>query len=127
MNCLTEVLFDSAVKDADRLDELFSANGKLVGPLHGIPVTLKDQFDVKGVDSTIGYVSRAYQPAEEDGVIVKILRDLGAVIIAKTNLPQSIMVRNTAVWKLVEQKADSDAVVRNRMSFMGPNDQPPQP
>lgn len=95
MNCLTEVLFDSAVKDAERLDEHFGANGTLIGPLHGVPITLKDQFDVKGVDSTIGYVSRAYQPAGEDGVIVKILRDLGAVIIAKTNLPQSIMVRNT--------------------------------
>ncbi|KIV89298.1 hypothetical protein, variant [Exophiala mesophila] len=110
VNCLTEVLFDSAVKDADRLDEFFSANGKLVGPLHGIPVTLKDQFDVKGVDSTIGYVSRAYQPAEEDGVVVKILRDLGAVIIAKTNLPQSIMWCETEcpLWGLTTNPLNPD-------------------
>lgn len=55
-------------------------------------MTLKDQFNVEGYDSTIGYVGRAFAPAEEDSVLVKMLRSLGAVILAKTNLPQSIMV-----------------------------------
>lgn len=63
-----------------------------MGPLHGVPITLKDQFDVEGYDSTIGYVSRTLRPAKEDAALVRILNDLGAVIIAKTNLPQSIMV-----------------------------------
>ena len=57
-----------------------------------MPVTLKDQFDVRGVDSTLGYVVRASSPAQEDAAVVQILKDLGAVILAKTNLPQSIMV-----------------------------------
>ena len=74
------------------MDKYFTTTGKLIGPLHGIPVTLKDQFNVKGVDSSIGYVSRAFQPAEEDAILVKTLKNLGAIIIAKTNLPQSIMV-----------------------------------
>ncbi|KAF2416538.1 acetamidase [Tothia fuscella] len=90
-NCLTEVFFEDALKDAARLDEHFQRHGTLIGPLHGVPVTLKDQFDVKGFDSTIGYVARAFHPAQEDSVLVKILRDLGAIILAKTNLPQSIM------------------------------------
>ena len=47
---------------------------------------------MKGVDTTLGYVGRAFQPATEDAVIVQIMRNLGAVVIAKTNLPQSIMV-----------------------------------
>lgn len=55
-------------------------------------MTLKDQFDVQGVDSTLGYVGRAGKPAGDDAVIVSLLRQLGAVIIAKSNLPQSIMV-----------------------------------
>jgi Asp-tRNA(Asn)/Glu-tRNA(Gln) amidotransferase A subunit family amidase len=78
-NCLTEVLFDEALQQAK-------------GPLHGIPITLKDQFNVKGVDSTLGYVGRSFQPASEDAVLVQILKDMGAIVIAKTNLCQSIMV-----------------------------------
>lgn len=91
VNCLTEICFTEALEDAAKLDEYYRKNGKLIGPLHGIPTTLKDQFDVKGLDSTIGYVARAFQPAIEDGTLVKLLRELGAVILAKTNLPQSIM------------------------------------
>lgn len=58
-------------------------------------MTLKDQFDVKGYDSTLGYVGRAFSPAEQDCVLVTLLKQMGAVIIAKSNLPQSIMVNNT--------------------------------
>ncbi|KAF2650078.1 amidase signature enzyme [Lophiostoma macrostomum CBS 122681] len=54
-------------------------------------MTLKDQFDVKGYDSTLGYVGRAFKPAQDDSVIVSLLKQMGAVIIAKSNLPQSIM------------------------------------
>lgn len=86
-------MFDDAIKDAEELDRYFARHGTTIGPLHGVPVTLKDQFNVKGFDSTIGYVGRAYQPAQDDCALVKLLRSLGAVVIAKTNLPQSIMVR----------------------------------
>jgi amidase len=89
---LTEVFFEDALKEAAKLDEYYQAHRKLIGPLHGVPVTLKDQFDIEGADSTIGYVSRALQPAKEDAALVKILKDLGAIVLAKTNLPQSIMV-----------------------------------
>ncbi len=82
------------MKEADRLDQYYQQQGKLIGPLHGVPITLKDQFDVEGVDSTIGYVARAFKPAARDAAIVQILKSLGAIIIAKTNLPQSIMVPN---------------------------------
>jgi amidase len=92
-NCLTEVFFDNALQEAASLDSFYQTHGKLVGPLHGVPMTLKDQFNVKGADSTIGYVSRAFDPAATDAVIVQILKSLGAIVLAKTNLPQSIMVR----------------------------------
>lgn len=81
------------MKQARELDAHFKETGELKGPLHGIPVTLKDQFNIKGVDSTLGYVGRCFEPAAEDAVLVQILRNMGAVIVAKTNLPQSIMVR----------------------------------
>lgn len=55
-------------------------------------MSLKDQFNIKGFDSTLGYIGRAFKPAASDALLVDVLKDLGAVIIAKTNLPQSIMV-----------------------------------
>ncbi|KAF1911632.1 amidase signature domain-containing protein [Ampelomyces quisqualis] len=90
-NCLTEILFADAIQEAKALDETFTKHGSLVGPLHGVPMTLKDQFDVAGYDSTLGYVGRAFSPAKHDCVLVSILKRMGAIIVAKSNLPQSIM------------------------------------
>lgn len=90
---MTEIIFDEALDDAARLDDYYATKKELIGPLHGVIVTLKDQFDVKGFDSTIGYVGRCFKPATEDAALVKTLRNLGAIVIAKSNLPQSIMVR----------------------------------
>lgn len=82
------------MQQANKLDKHFMEKGQLVGPLHGICMTLKDQFDVEGFDSTLGYVGRAFRPAMQDCILVTLLKQLGAIIIAKTNLPQSIMVRH---------------------------------
>lgn len=90
-NCFTEVLFDEAYEHARKLDEYYKKNGRVMGPFHGVPVTVKDQFNVKGVDSTLGYVGRVGNPATEDAAIVQILRAQGAVILGKTNVPQSVM------------------------------------
>ncbi|UKZ48523.1 hypothetical protein TrVGV298_002748 [Trichoderma virens] len=91
VNFLTEMLFSEAIQDAKRLDEYLRVNGKPIGPFHGVPMTLKDQFNIKGYDTTLGYTVRALKPASEDAVLVKMLRSMGAVTIAKTNVPQSIM------------------------------------
>ncbi|KIW39567.1 uncharacterized protein PV06_08169 [Exophiala oligosperma] len=101
-NCLTEPLFESAVERARELDQYYRKTGKLVGPLHGIPMSLKDQFDIAGVDTTFGYVGRAFRPASEDAPMTKVLKDLGAVIITKTNVPQTILWGETEnpMWGL---------------------------
>lgn len=93
------MLFDEAIQLAITLDQEFHSTGNLKGPLHGIPITIKDQFNVKGVDTTLGYVGRSFKPALEDAALVEILKSLGAIVIAKTNLSQSIMVRMTATSK----------------------------
>ncbi|KAL7949438.1 amidase signature domain-containing protein [Trichoderma barbatum] len=90
-NCLTEILFSEAIQDAKKLDDYLRANGNPIGPFHGVPVTLKDQFNVKGYDTTLGYTGRALKPVSDDATLVKMLRSMGAIIIAKTNVPQSIM------------------------------------
>ncbi|RKL18987.1 hypothetical protein BFJ63_vAg14351 [Fusarium oxysporum f. sp. narcissi] len=92
-NCLTEVYFDEALQQARELEAFQQKLGRLMGPLHGVPVSLKDQFGLEGLDSTLGYVGRAFKAAVTDCVLVKVLKQLGAVIIAKINLPQSILWR----------------------------------
>lgn len=98
---------------ARELDDYYSGHQKPFGPLHGVVMTLKDQFNVKGYDTTLGYVGRAFKPAQDDALLVTILKELGAIIIAKTNLPQSIMWCETEnpLWGLTvsphEPRTDS--------------------
>lgn len=46
INCCVEIFFDLAIATAESLDENFKISGKVVGPLHGVPVSLKDQFRI---------------------------------------------------------------------------------
>ncbi|KAI5861559.1 amidase [Durotheca rogersii] len=106
----TEIFFQEALAQARKLDRYVAEHGRLVGPLHGVPVTLKDQFNVKGHDTTLGYVGRTFKPVAEDAVLVGMLKQLGAVVLAKTNLPQSIMWCETEnpIWGLTTNPASKD-------------------
>ena len=74
-----------ALKEADRLDAAYKASGP-VGPLHGIPVIVKDQADVKGMPTTLGSVLfNDYYP-DRDSFVAENLRKAGAVILAKATL-----------------------------------------
>ena len=74
-----------ALKEADRLDVAYKASGP-VGPLHGIPVIVKDQADVKGMPTTLGSVLfKDYYP-DRDSFVAENLRKAGAVILAKATL-----------------------------------------
>ena len=74
-----------APKEADRLDATYKASGP-VGPLHGIPVIVKDQADVKGMPTTLGSVLfKDYYP-DRDSFVAENLRKAGAVILAKATL-----------------------------------------
>ncbi|KAL4895743.1 amidase signature domain-containing protein [Aspergillus ambiguus] len=88
--CLTEPLFDRAIERAKTLDDYLKQAGKPIGPLHGLPISIKDSFNVKGVDSTTGLAALAFKPATENSPLVDLLESLGAVIIAKTNIPQTL-------------------------------------
>jgi amidase len=72
---------------ADELDAALARTGELVGPLHGIPVLVKDCVESSEIETTFGSAAVVgYRPAE-DAVIVRKLRDAGAIILAKTTLP----------------------------------------
>jgi amidase len=63
--------------------------------LHGLPISIKDNFYVKGTDSTLGFVSLANQPVTFNSPLVDMLKELGAVIYCKTNVPTGMMVAET--------------------------------
>ncbi|KAA8642413.1 hypothetical protein EYZ11_009919 [Aspergillus tanneri] len=88
--CLTEPLFESALQRGKALDEHLQRTGKPVGPLHGLPVSVKDCFRVKGVDASIGLTALAFKPSTLNAPLVNLLLSLGAVIIAKTNVSQAM-------------------------------------
>jgi Asp-tRNA(Asn)/Glu-tRNA(Gln) amidotransferase A subunit family amidase len=74
-----------ALKEADRLDAAFKASG-LVGPLHGIPIIVKDQADAAGMPTTLGSVLfKDYYP-DRDAFVVEKLKKAGAIILAKATL-----------------------------------------
>jgi Asp-tRNA(Asn)/Glu-tRNA(Gln) amidotransferase A subunit family amidase len=90
-NCLTEIFFADALLHAKFLDQEYKRTGRTLGPLHGVPISLKDTFNVKGYDSSIGIASLAGNPAEQNALLVDILLEQGAVIYCKTNIPQTLM------------------------------------
>ena len=74
-----------ALDEADRLDATFKSSG-FEGPLHGIPVILKDQMDAKGMPTTLGSILfRNYYP-DRDAFVTEKLRKAGAIILAKATL-----------------------------------------
>ncbi len=63
------------------------ARGKVMGPLHGVPMTLKESYDVKGLPSTWGLPALAKNRPAENAVVTQRFLDAGAVIFGKTNVP----------------------------------------
>ncbi|KAJ5261383.1 hypothetical protein N7478_011978 [Penicillium angulare] len=95
-SCLTETMFPQALAQAKELDDHLKTTGKPIGPLHGVPVSLKDTFNVKGVHSSIGFVSYLDRPpATENSVLVHFLLKAGAVLYVKTNIPQTLMTADS--------------------------------
>ena len=91
-NCVTEVLYAEALERAAYLDSYLKKHGKTVGPLHGLPISLKDCFITAPHPSSIGMAAFANEPLQTDTLLVKILRDLGAVFYVKTNVPTAMMM-----------------------------------
>ncbi|KAH7140409.1 amidase signature domain-containing protein [Dactylonectria estremocensis] len=89
-NCLTETFFERAQERARHLDDLRS-EGKLAGPLHGLPVSLKDTYQVEGTQATIGAAAFLDRTSKENSALVNILLGLGAVLYVKTNVSQVLM------------------------------------
>ncbi|KZP00749.1 amidase [Calocera viscosa TUFC12733] len=90
VNCLTDIFLEEGIARAEELDEYYKREGKVVGPLHGLPVSIKDHIPLKGRWASAGFLATVKQ-SKDDCLMTSILRDLGAVYYVKTNQPQSIM------------------------------------
>jgi Asp-tRNA(Asn)/Glu-tRNA(Gln) amidotransferase A subunit family amidase len=90
LNAVVVPLFDHALGEADAADAARS-RGEPLGPLHGVPVTIKEQFLVADTPTTVGLTSRASHRAVKDGPLVGRLRRAGAIVVGKTNVSQLLI------------------------------------
>ena len=83
-------LFEQARAEAGRADDV-RGRGTLLGPLHGVPITLKEQFMAIGTPTTVGLMSYRSRLMEQEGPLVKRLRQAGAIVLGKTNVSQLLL------------------------------------
>lgn len=86
INCVVTIDVDRARSEADAADAAL-ARGEVRGPLHGVPMTIKDSFQTAGMRTTSGAPELKDFIPKEDAWPVARLREAGAVIFGKTNLP----------------------------------------
>ncbi|KAI5970133.1 hypothetical protein CANMA_000744 [Candida margitis] len=90
-NCAVEFFVDEGLARAKELDEYYTAHGKTVGPLHGLPISLKEHISLKGRIGHSGIVSLLDNIADKDAVTATILYNLGAVFYVRTNEPHALL------------------------------------
>ncbi|KEF51233.1 uncharacterized protein A1O9_12736 [Exophiala aquamarina CBS 119918] len=96
INCLTDFFPEEAIESANLLDAEYSETQKPRGPLHGLPIAIKDTYAVKGKRTTNGCAAwYDSEPAEDDASLVQVMKDAGAIIFARTTMPQTGMALET--------------------------------
>ncbi len=87
LNAVVFTLADRARAEAKQADEAL-AKGNIKGPFHGVPMTVKDAWEVAGVPSTGGTLGRANHIPEHDATVIARMRAAGAIPIGMSNLPE---------------------------------------
>ncbi|KAM5355055.1 hypothetical protein ACJ41O_001701 [Fusarium nematophilum] len=96
--CLMQWFMDEAVAQARQLDQYLAEHGKPIGPLHGLPISIKEHMPIAGTLSSQGCLNSLVLD-DKDSDMVAILRKLGAVFYCKTNQPQTIMhLESDSFW-----------------------------
>jgi amidase len=85
LNAVVEVRREAAPREAAAADEAV-ARGERVGPLHGVPMTIKEAFNLAGLHTTWGNPEFKEFVADQDATVVRRLRQAGAVVVGKTNV-----------------------------------------
>ena len=84
VNAVVELRRDEALQEATAADD--RVGHEELGPLHGVPMTVKDSFNVGGLHTTWGNPAFQDYVADSDATVVKRLREAGAIIVGKTNV-----------------------------------------
>ncbi|MCJ1295451.1 hypothetical protein MMC34_007014 [Xylographa carneopallida] len=90
-NCITELLPERSLARARFLDKYFIENRRPIGPLHGLPISVKEHIGMKDLGLNAGYIAWWGKVAEEDARLLQILWQAGAVFHARTTQPQTLM------------------------------------
>jgi len=85
VNAVVELRREAALRQAAAADQA-TARGGEVGPLHGVPITIKDAFDVAGLHTTWGNPAFKDFVADADAAVVRRLAEAGAIVVGKTNV-----------------------------------------
>ena len=103
---MLEINFEPALARAKELDQFYEKNGRPIGPLHGLPYTTKDQFHMKGLDTTMAYIGwigtqggcpRQSDKEDLESNLISELDDSGAVAIGKVLYPQNYSVSSQSL------------------------------
>lgn len=86
LNAFSRLLVDEAIAEAQARDDALAA-GEQAGPLHGVPIAIKEEIDVVGAVTTFGGDANS-TPAAADAEVVRRLRAAGAVVVGKTTMPE---------------------------------------
>jgi amidase len=87
INAIVSLRPEQALRDADRADRAVGA-GEAVGPLHGLPIAIKDLEDTAGIRTTYGSTLFAEHVPAADSLLAARLRTAGAIVVGKTNTPE---------------------------------------
>jgi amidase len=87
LNAVVQLTAETTLTQAKQADAAL-ARGEIIGPLHGVPITVKDSFDTEGIISTAGTKGRASYIPPQDATAVARMRAAGAIVLGKTNLPE---------------------------------------
>lgn len=94
VNCLVENRFEEALREADEADRKL-ASGLGEGVLFGVPISMKEAFDVSGMKTTGGLLRRKEFVMDTDAEVVRKLRAEGAIILGKSNTPELCFCQET--------------------------------
>ena len=90
LNAVIATRLPAARKQAKALDALTARRGARLGPLHGVPMTVKESFDVAGLPTTWGNLPLKGNVAKQHALAVQRLEAAGAVVMGKTNVPVNL-------------------------------------
>jgi amidase len=94
LNAVVQLAADRARAEAAAADR-DRAKGVIRGPLHGVPITIKDSLETAGIVSTAGTAGWAHRIPAEDAAVVARLRRAGAIVLGKTNTPEFTLADET--------------------------------